>query len=180
MRHLEVANSLQCNPMHFDIKVEDLQNIQEIKQELPEFILSDCDNIIKNNFQNDSLNDLDLSLSPNSSISETYDLNLKQTLTPRRNRRKALQPQRAIHSEVSQSGSIGNSSECSQDASDNIFLKFMGHDGIILNCKPDLFMSDCENDVDLPEGDDLLQDIDEENIFKGLREETSKLYLLNT
>lgn len=155
--------------MHSDIKEEDFE---EIKEELPGFNLIECESLMKNDFHSDESLDLELPLSPTSALSEC-ELPSKQNTTPRRNRRKALQPQRAIHSEVSQSGSLENSSECSQDATESTFLKLMGQDNNILNLKTDLFMSDTENDIELPDGEDLLQDIDEENIFKGLQEETS-------
>lgn len=173
MRHLDLSNDIDCTSQS-ELKVENLDSL-DIKEELPVFSLIDCSTLIKNNFHSDddSLNDLELPLSPTSASNESYEIPLKQ-ITPRKNRRKALQPQRAVHSEISQSGSFDNSSECSQDANENDFLKPITNEHIMLNVKTDLFMSDTENDIDIPDSEDLLQDIDEENIFKGLHEETSK------
>ncbi|KAB0802005.1 hypothetical protein PPYR_04191 [Photinus pyralis] len=165
MRHLDQTNDVP-------IDQEDLKKIIEIKEELSDFNLEDCDRLMKNNFHSDdeSFNDIELPLSP-SSPSSVYEISLKSVI-PRKHRRKALQPQKAVHSEVSQGSSVGTSSECSQDASDRSFLNLLSAENIF-NIKTDLLMSDNENEIELPESEDLLRDIDEENIFKGLQEETN-------
>lgn len=168
MRHLD---PVCLNRNDTQIKEETL-SIDEIKEEIPGLIFSQYEGI--NNFPSDqeSLvgNELDLPLSPESDSAASYEsLNKLEVL--RRNRRKPLLPQRAIQSEGSQNSSLGNSSECSQDAPENLILNFN---------ETYVQLRDQDEFFDLPESDDLLQDIDEENIFKGLREETGivKFYWL--
>lgn len=176
MRHLESLKSKFHITQDEEIKEEeDLNSIEDIKQELPGFNLVDCENLIKTDFQSDdeNFNDIELPLSPSSPSSEIYETSVKHNVIPRKHRRKALQPQRAIHSEISQGSSLENSSECSQDASEGTFLNLFSGENLIFNVKTDLLMSDTENDIELPESEDLLRDIDEENIFKGLQEETN-------
>lgn len=166
MRHLEPLRFNHNNSSVNNIKEESL-DLDCIKEEIPNLILAQYDGIIKNSFPSDGenviSNVLELPLSPESELEETYELLSKQNEVLRRNRRKPLLPQRAVQSEFSRNSSFGNSSECSQDVPDNALLNI--NEGLITS-------SERENDFfDLAEGDDLLQDIDEENIFKGLREE---------
>lgn len=168
MRHLEGV-CLNYN-RQTEIK-EETPSIEDIKEELPNSIFSQYEGIIKNNFASDdeSLigNELDIPLSPESELDESYESSTKLEVL-RRNRRKPLLPQRAFQSEGSQNSSQGNSSECSQDTPESLAPNFIVK-----------VSSEHEDDefFELPEGDDLLQDIDEENIFKGLREETGKCKL---
>lgn len=100
---------------------------------------------------------------------ESCDFNSssKKANKSRRNRRKPLLPQKTVQSEISQTGSsAGTSSECSQDA---IMLNFADS---FINSAGD------EELLELADGDDLLRDIDEENIFKGIQEETGNSFLL--
>lgn len=168
MRHLEPICLSGANTTT-QIKEETL-SINEIKEEIPSLIFSQYEGIIENDFPSDeeSLvgNELDLPLSAESE-SDDNDESSNKLQVLRRNRRKPLLPQRAIQSEGSQNSSLGNSSECSQDTPENLILNFN-----------ESFVQVREQDnefFDLPESDDLLQDIDEENIFKGLREETGIL-----
>lgn len=167
MRHLEPL-CLNRNNTDTEIKEETL-TIEEIKEEIPSLIFSQYEGIIKDNFPSDeeSLgNELNLPLSAESESDENYESSNKLEVI-RRNRRKPLLPQRAIQSEGSQNSSLGNSSECSQDPPENLILNFSESYVQVREQDNDFF--------DLPESDDLLQDIDEENIFKGLREETGKI-----
>lgn len=104
---------------------------------------------------------LAIELVETSDYDESCDLNNKLNKL-RRNRRKPLLPQKTVQSEISQTESAGTSSECSQDDSQNVIINFT--DSFIESAGDDHFL-------DLADGDDLLQDIDEENIFKGLQEE---------
>lgn len=115
------------------------------------------------NFLSSTIKFIDLQFVADSSESDEYDddFNTNKPNKSRRNRRKPLLPQKTVQSEIS--SSAGTSSECSQDA---IMLNFA-----------DSFIGAAGDDqhfLELADGDDLLQDIDEENIFKGIQEETGK------
>lgn len=151
MRHLENTDLSLPTP-----KQEYLPNLIQIKHEMFE----NCDNFIKTEFisghTGSNLNDSD--------SSEDCDALFTKT---RRNRRKALLPQRAIQSEACQSNSLGNSSESSQDHTENPSFE---NNGPVLNT----LLIDSENTTEMQ--DELLQDINEENIFKDLQEEARKLH----
>lgn len=167
MRHLELINFGLSDQA--DAKEESL-DLGNIKEDIPNLILSQYEGLIKQNLQSDdsiAANDLDIPLSPVAESDEESESLGKQNIVLRKNRRKPLLPQRAVQSETSRNSSLENSSECSQDAIDNSAYSFSTH--LLTSSVKDEFF-------DLADGDDLLQDIDEENIFKGLREEAG-LYL---
>ncbi|EEZ98380.1 zinc finger protein 557 isoform X1 [Tribolium castaneum] len=157
MRHLEqeVSSSDQC-------KAEYLDNFLEIKEEIPNLILDECENFMKNEFTSDEESGSNLHLDLNNdSESDEDDTAVKK----RRNRRKSLVPQKAVQLEVSQNGSMFSGSESSQDliektqslcSSDTNIDKFL--------------LSDNLNALEMPDNDDLLN-INEEDIFKDLQEE---------
>lgn len=153
-----------CN---VNVKEEPLDKLADIKQEIPNLFFPQYDQIMKDFSSEDEAHKLDFQLSEASDSDESSD-STKQNNPLRRNRRKPLLPQKTVHSEISQTGSAGTSSECSQDASESIMLNFA--DSLIDSAADGDFL-------DLADGEDLLQDIDEENIFKGLQEEAGNVLL---
>lgn len=136
--------------------------------------LADCERLIKNEFDSDEdtllTSDINFPFSPNGTFTDALESPKKCSDSARKNKRKNLTPQRAVQSELSQSNSLeGNSSECSQDIPESIANSFIEETGLdpALDPTQDLIISDSE----LPESEDLLRDIDEENIFKGIQEE---------
>lgn len=149
-----------------DIKQDSLLKLSDIKEEIPSLFLSAQYQPMKD-FSSDDESELPLYFSESSDSDESDDSN--KLNKSRRNRRKPLLPQKTVQSEVSQTGSAGTSSECSQDASESIMLNFA--DTLIESAADGDFL-------EFADGDDLLQDIDEENIFKGLQEEAGKVLFL--
>lgn len=152
---------------------DDLHSLTELKA-LTYISLADCEKLIKNEFENeeDTLMNSDLVFSfasDNSSIeNETFEA--KKSDSARKNKRKTQTPQRAVQPKnVAEATSEGNSSECSQDASESLSLpSFINSNSVD---STDLFMSDPE----FPESEDMLRDIDEEDIFKGIQEEAGNI-----
>ena len=175
MRHLESLGVPEKDV--FAVKEEDLSNLKDamdLKTELPD-ILEDCDQFIKNEFANENSNFMgycrDFEFDLNTSGSEFGDFceSTKKT-EARKNKRKALTPQRAVQSESSQGTSTSNctnSSESLPEVSDHFTIIRNVKDGISTSTILDdeLFNSDNE---------DLLKDLGEENIFKDLCEETGE------
>lgn len=146
-----------------DRKEEAIERLTGIKGEIPSLFFSQYNSA--KDFSSEDENHLDgdlaLHFSESSDSDGSFDSDKRTKL--RRNRRKPLLPQKTVQSEISQTGSVGTSSECSQDAAESAMLNFA--DTLIDSAADGDFL-------DFADGDDLLQDIDEENIFKGLQEET--------
>lgn len=169
MRHLNqytVTASDNSNSSNTDIKMD--VNMSDLKVEMPYLtLLSDCDTLIKSEFSSDE----ELGFNFNTD-SEQFELSKKQSET-RKNKRKALTPQRAAQNDFVQKnvtehslGTISDMMDNSNCPEDNIFSQiYLGND---------LIFSDSE----LPESEDLLRDIDEENIFKGIQEEAGEPFIL--
>lgn len=161
MRHLEIKEELE--------ELEVFKSDDLIKVEMPELSLDVCEQLMKSEFINDSTNygvenDIaEFDLSGESELGGFCDSHKK--VEQRKSRRKSLIPQR-VKSENEQNGSIDNSSESSQDLPDSIISEIG-----LPSCAESLINSDLFNsDSELPESDDL-DNIDEENIFKGMRNE---------
>lgn len=154
--------------------------MEALKNVAPATVLSGVPNLKETNpflSQYDDLknittdDELDSQLNDETSDSDDDDddgnceFNNAKSNKSRRNRRKPLQPQKTVSGsrKTTSFSSTGNcSSECSQDAcTENVMLN------LIASTADDHFL-------ELADGDDLLRDIDEENIFKGLQEEIGK------
>ncbi|XP_072400287.1 uncharacterized protein [Diabrotica undecimpunctata] len=166
MRHLE--KHLNMDSHDFQENSEGTNNLDElpdIKIEFPKFILDD--NLIKTDFLSDedcsNEGHLTFDLHHDSDSSEELD---SLTKSVRKNRRKAAAPQRAVQIEISQSGSMENSSESSQDNTDT--LTFTNIQNLSLKLKVESLLDFGEAD-ELCE--DLLQNINEDDIFKDLQDE---------
>ncbi|XP_050502316.1 zinc finger protein 300-like [Diabrotica virgifera virgifera] len=171
MRHLE--KHLNMDSHDFQENSEGTNNLdelpdiklEEMKIEFPKFILDD--NLMKTDFLSDedssSEAHLTFDLHHDSDSSEELD---SLTKCVRKNRRKAAAPQRAVQIETSQSGSMENSSESSQDNTDT--LTFTNIQNLSLKLKVDSLLDFGEAD-ELCE--DLLQNINEDDIFKDLQDE---------
>nr|XP_023018095.1 zinc finger protein 320-like isoform X2 [Leptinotarsa decemlineata] len=142
-----------------------LDSFPYIKNELPKYILDD--NLMKSGFTSDedSFNEPPITFDFNNESDSCEELD-SLTKTVRKNRRKASAPQRAIQIESSQTGSIENSSESSQDNTDS--LNFGNIQNLSLRMKDDSLL-DFGDSEELC--DDLLQNISEDDIFKDLQEE---------
>lgn len=165
MRHLNQLNitNESSNSSSVDIKMD----INDLKVEMPYLtLLSDCDTLIKNEFTSDDELDFEFNTE-----SETFETNKKSSET-RKNKRKALIPQRAIQNDLSLKSTDSNLVELTDVmvntncTDDNLFSQ--------IYLENDLIFSDSE----LPENEDLLRDIDEENIFKGIQEEAGTTFKL--
>lgn len=168
MRHLENIEVASTNEDEYKRDDKYLENLEEIKEEIPNLILDS--RFVKDEFSSDDESLLGTGIKleiENDSSSDESDSQLKNEI--RRNRRKASAPQKAIQLELSQSSSLGNSSESSQDIAD----KFNSPTDLC-NDIGNILMSDNENCLDLTETDELLQEINEDDIFKDLQEETGK------
>lgn len=177
MRHLEkvqpdsIVADLDENKQDF---FETLS--PEMKEEIPSFVLDE--NFIKNEFSSDDESiigtNLTIDMKIESDGSEELDTPSKSEV--KKNKRKASAPQRAVQHELSQSGSLGNSSESSQDNIDN--LKFSNNQNL-----DDILAMEGETGLDFAEGDeideDLLQDINDVDIFKDLQEEAGMTLIFN-
>ncbi|CAH1100136.1 unnamed protein product [Psylliodes chrysocephalus] len=153
-----------------DIKMEfpiALPNIKmEFPREFPKFVLDD--NLMKHNFlsDEDSSNEPHLTFDLNNDSDNSEELD-SMSKTVRKNRRKASAPQRAVQIESSQSGSMENSSESSQDNTDS--LTFTNIQNLSLKLKEESLLDFVEADDLCCE--DLLQNITEDDIFKDLQDE---------
>lgn len=157
--------SLQILP---GVKEESLQILPSIKEELPNLFFPQYRTL--QDFTSDEESRLDGELALRlAETSDDSDGSCDFKNKSRRNRRKPLLPQKTVQSEISQTGSAGTSSECSQDATENIMLNFT--DSFINSTADGHFL-------EFADGDDLLQDIDEENIFKGIQEEAGKFNIM--
>lgn len=166
MRHLnqyDITNE-SSNSSNIDM------NISDLKVEMPYLnLLSDCETLIKNEFSSDE----ELQFEFNTE-SESFETSKKQCET-RKNKRKPLVPQRTIQSDLNQKNLLTETNfeqhlpdiiENSDSAEDNLFSQiYLGNDIIF-------------SDTELPESEDLLRDIDEENIFKGIQEEAGMFRLI--
>ncbi|KAI4458372.1 zinc finger and btb domain-containing [Holotrichia oblita] len=159
---------------HLEIKQEDLNELEileseALKEEMPELNLDEYEQLMKSEFENTVyvvVNDLEFGLNSETELNLTCEPSKKTE--SRKSRRKALTPQR-LQAGNSRSASINNNTESSRDLAESIISDISLPacpvtdsliNGNLFNC-----------DLELPD-DDLLQDIDEENIFKGIQNET--------
>lgn len=176
MRHLNQTNNtttittttnVSSNNSNIDIKLD----MNDLKVEMPYLtLLTDCDNLIKSEFtSDDDDNDEELDFEFNTE-SETFET-CKRTNEARKNKRKTLIPQRAIKNDtnirsndnnlIELTDVIENNSNCPDD---NLFSQlYLENDDLMFS------------DSDLQENEDLLRDIDEKNIFKGIQEEAGEI-----
>ncbi|KAJ8915195.1 hypothetical protein NQ315_015418 [Exocentrus adspersus] len=163
------------------IKVEtSVLNKSDILKNLPSEINTDISNfvldplVMKSEFNSDDEsimeNKLTIDVKAESDGSEEPDSPSRNEV--KRNKRKASAPQRAVQLELSQSGSsVGNCSESSQDHLDDVkSVKYNGNENLnsILMMVGGTGISLFE-DEEIDE--DLLQDINDVDIFKDLHEE---------
>ncbi|GJQ74615.1 putative metal ion binding protein [Trypoxylus dichotomus] len=139
---------------------------------MPELNLEECEQLMKSEFINDSNpysveNSLVFDLNTESELIEVCEPSKRIEL--RKNRRKLLIPQR-VQAGNGQGASIDNNSENSQDLPESIIsdIGLPAYPVAEAIIDSNLFNSDS----DLPENDDLSQDIDEDDIFKGIQNET--------
>lgn len=158
MRHLNQFDVAAETPNSSNIDLKLDINMSDFKTEIPYLsLLSDCDSLIKNEFTSDE--ELDFDFNTEHENSETVR---KQGEVVKKNKRKTLVPQRAIQQELTHNFIIEQLQEVADRSStseENLFSQ--------IDIENDLIFSDSE----LPESEDLLRDIDEENIFKGIQEE---------
>lgn len=160
MRHLNQINTTNetVDNSSTDIKLD----INDLKVELPYLaLLSDCETLIKNEFISDEELDFEFNTE-----SESFESPKKQGEL-RKNKRKALTPQRAVQNEQNQKGTTENNLVILPDVTENPNCTTDNNLFSQIYLENDLIFSDSE----LQDNEDLLRDIDEENIFKGIREE---------
>ncbi|KRT84783.1 zinc finger protein [Oryctes borbonicus] len=162
---------------HLEIKEEDLNELEilendDLKVEIPEINLEEYEQIMKNEFVNENSTyavgtGLVFDLNEESELVEVCESTKK--IESRKNRRKSLLPQR-VQAGTGHGSSTNNNLENSHALPESIIsdigLPACPVTESIINSN--LFNSDSE----LPENDDLLQDIDEDDIFKGIQNET--------
>ncbi|XP_018573109.1 zinc finger protein 540 [Anoplophora glabripennis] len=169
MRHLEKIQP-DSTAANLDENKTDLFETfaPEIKEEIPSFMLDE--NFMKTEFSSDeeSIMGANLTIDIKNDSDGSEELDSPSKFEVKKNKRKASAPQRAVQLELSQSSSVGNSSESSQDHIDN--LKFSNNQNL-----DDILAIESETGLDFAEGDeiddDLLHDINDVDIFKDLQEE---------
>ncbi|KAJ8956789.1 hypothetical protein NQ314_006665 [Rhamnusium bicolor] len=166
MRHLEKLQ-MDSTISELDQKQDLFETLPEIKEEIPNFVLDES--FMRNDFtsDDDSLIGTNINLNMKHDSDSSEDLYSPSKNEVRKNRRKASAPQRAVQLELSQSGSVGNSSESSQDNIDNLKFTSIQNLGVSLTLEGEVGLDFVEDDL----GDDLLEDISEDDIFKDLQEE---------
>ncbi|CAH0559133.1 unnamed protein product [Brassicogethes aeneus] len=161
MRHLENFQENLQSPGDYEIKNEYFEHMVDMKEEIPNLLLDD--NFMKNDFHSDDESFMSANINidfNNDSDSEDFESSIKNEV--KRNKRKALVPQRAVQLENSQ-----NSSESSQDKLD-VALGLESFSGQQANLN--LFLGKSGNMID-PMEEDILPEINEEDIFKDLQNE---------
>lgn len=175
MRHLEKFQISSTSSDGFDVKSEYFESldmkseyfddIEDMKEQIPDLL---DESFIKQELchEKDSLIGANLNLDDNDS-GEEFDPILKSEV--KKNRRKATAPQRAIQIE---NGSIGNSSESSQDLVESLGTSFMNNQAGLC-----MILGVQDNIIDPAEGGDILNEINEDDIFKDLQEEAGEFLL---
>lgn len=162
---------------HLEIKQEDLNELEileneALKVEMPELNLEECEQLMKSEFINENtvyvvVNNLEYVLNSETELNATCEPSKK--IESRKSRRKALTPQRVQAGNSRSASTNNNTEESSRDLPESIISDISLPECPVTDSliNGNLFNSDSE----LPD-EDLLQDIDEENIFKGIQNET--------
>lgn len=166
-----VNKEKKMNNSGFEAK--SLTEIFRLKEESSHIILDKTSNFGQNVFSSDEEavgTTIPVPLDFNDSdTSDDENFTFKNNI--RRNRRKSLLPQKAVQLDINNQNSFGNTSESSQDVQESLNLKFDSDLTTLYNKGQidNLLISDNENPLELPEGDDILVDLKEEDIFKDLQ-----------
>lgn len=172
MNDLELLNGIEADmEIGFEEKQGLFETFPDIKIE-PSLTFT-AHNLVKDEFASDedrnTVTNINSEGANESNSSEDFDVICSNV---RRNRRKASAPQRAVQIEFGQAHYLENSSESSQDHNDNVAVKDIQTLDINFHDKEHSYIKD---DLDIKDNDelayDLIQDINEDDIFKDLQEE---------
>ncbi|XP_063930726.1 zinc finger protein 226-like isoform X2 [Zophobas morio] len=158
MRHLEQESSSDYASL--EPKPEYLDELLEIKEEIPKHIFEECENFMKSDFTSDEER-----LGLNEDSDSEDDVFAKSN--KRRSRRKSLVPQRAIQVDHQSAPS----SESSQDVSEHSHLNDVLEAVKSEEQAEKSLLADTMDTLVIPDNEDLLSSISEEDIFKDLQEE---------